>query len=46
MERIPGGCVMITEWVISARIWVRRVGLVCMWITIQKTRDADFVLML
>ena len=46
MERTRGGCVMMTEWAISARIWVRRVGSVCMWSSIQKTRDADFVLML
>ena len=37
---------MSTKGAISARIWVRRVGSVCMWTSIQKTREAGLVLML
>ena len=37
---------MDTKVAISARSWARRVGSVCMWTSIQKTREADFVLML
>ncbi len=37
---------MSTKGAISVRIWVRRVGSVCMWSSIQKTREAGLVLML